>query len=138
MSDEVFRWSKELETGIASIDEQHKKLFSIANDFYIAMKEGKGREKIKEVVKELLDYSRYHFATEEKYFKKYNYPEFESHKKEHDFFVKKVEEIYNELKEGKTISVTIATYNFLVNWVKNHIMGTDMKYKDFLLSRGVK
>ncbi len=138
MVEGIFKWSSDLETGIKSIDEQHKKLFSIANSFYNAMKEGKGREVIKDIVRELLDYSKYHFQTEESYFKKYDYPEFEEHKKEHDFFVNKVKEILKELEEGKTISVTISTYNFLVSWVKNHIMKTDMKYRDFLLSKGVK
>ena len=44
-------WSDKLVTGVKECDEQHKKLVSLINEFYDAMKQGKG----KDVLDKMLD-----------------------------------------------------------------------------------
>ncbi len=85
-------WNDKLLTGIKECDEQHKKLVSLINDLYEAMKQGRGKEIIDKILNELASYADYHFSTEEKLMNKYGYPELSIHKKEHESFKKKVKE----------------------------------------------
>jgi hemerythrin len=43
------------------------------------------------VVDELIDYTQYHFSTEEKYMLEYAYPGYEQHKAEHEEFIDKIQ-----------------------------------------------
>ena len=49
---------------VARCDEDHKKLFSLISTLHEAMLAGKGSEKIKQVVSELSNYTKFHFSAE--------------------------------------------------------------------------
>jgi len=51
---------------------------------YNAMKAGKGKEALSTVLTELVDYTSYHFETEEQMLLQYGYAEYEAHKVMHD------------------------------------------------------
>ena len=61
----------------------------------------------------------------------------ENHKKEHAAFVAKVSGFKDGLEKGK-LSLTIEVVDFLSDWLKKHIMGTDKKYSSFLNDKGLK
>ena len=65
------------------------------------------------------------------------YPAYKPHKSEHELFVKTVNELQQKLDDGKLV-VTLEITNFIKDWIKNHIMGTNKKYSGFFLSHGVK
>ncbi len=130
-------WTEALSVKIAIIDRQHQKLVSMINELSDAMKQGKGKETLGRILNGLIAYTTTHFKTEEDYFQQYGYPETDSHKREHDAFVKKVSEFKAGFESGK-LSVTIETMNFLRDWLKNHILGTDQKYSQFLNEKGLK
>ena len=52
-------------------------------------------------------------------------------------FVAKVVEFREGLKSNKTV-LTMKVINFLNDWLKKHILGTDKNYSDFLSSKGLK
>lgn len=45
----LIQWTSALETGVESVDTQHKELVRQINSFHQFMKEGKGKEKTKEI-----------------------------------------------------------------------------------------
>jgi hemerythrin len=63
--------------------------------------------------------------------KMYAYPNYSSHKAEHDDAIQKVNKfiIAYERKEDK---LAIDVLNFLSNWLQNHILQTDRKYIPYL------
>ena len=126
-----------LQTKIASIDNEHIMLIGMINDFYENIKKKTNKELISGLLKKMRNYAEFHFATEEKYFRQFNYPDYESHKKEHDSFVEKVAELESKFNEGKVI-LSYEITSFLRDWLVNHIKGTDMKYVEFLVAQGVK
>ena len=127
-------WNEKFITGVKEADEQHKKLVGLINQLYDAMREGKGKEVIDAIIDELVRYADYHFKTEETLMSKYGYPELESHKREHELFVQKVQEFVEKKKKG-ALTLTMDVMNFLKNWLTNHILGTDKKYGPFLTSK---
>ena len=129
-------WNESMSVKINSIDEQHKKLFEMINDFYNNISKRSNDELILKLVSGMKNYTVMHFSTEERYMKQYKYPSYELHKKEHEDFIAKVNALEEKLKKG-TIIVSFEITNFLKDWIKNHIQNTDKQYSDFFLKHGV-
>lgn len=134
---ELMPWSQNLAININAVDSQHKKLVGMINNLHKAMKSGKGDQEITQILEGLLEYTKEHFGYEEKLFKQHGYPEYESHKKIHENFIKKINDFYTDLKQGKQ-SLSIDLMTFLMDWLTSHINGTDRKYVPHLKSKGVK
>lgn len=130
-------WNDNLSVGIIQIDAQHKNLVNMINSLYEAMTSGKGKDIVPKIIKDMFGYAVTHFSTEEKLMQQYGYPEYEAHKREHEAFVKKVQEFNAELLKGN-ITITSNVANFLKTWLVNHIQVTDKKYGPFLREKGVR
>jgi hemerythrin-like metal-binding protein len=131
-----FAWNSQLETGIKSIDDQHKILFDFISRLHEAMKKGQGNTVIGPILNDLASYTRTHFENEEKLFKAHKYPQEAGHKKIHDDLRAQVEDLRKKVETQKsTISVEVMT--FLRDWLQEHILGHDMRYAPFLKQKGV-
>lgn len=125
-----YEFTKEYHTGIDFIDEEHAKLFEIANRAYDLLTNQFVTDKydaIVAVLEELRDYTKYHFNHEEEYMKSINYPKRFSQLHQHTQFINKLES-YN-LKE---IDVNqqeglLEILDFLALWLQSHIKGMDKK-----------
>ena len=125
-----YEFTKEYHTGIDFIDEEHAKLFEIANRAYDLLTNQFVTDKydaIVAVLEELKDYTKYHFNHEEEYMKSINYPKRFSQLHQHTQFINKLES-YN-LKE---IDVNqqeglLEILDFLALWLQGHIKGMDKK-----------
>ncbi|MHC1728833.1 MAG: bacteriohemerythrin [Syntrophobacteraceae bacterium] len=132
----VFAWNSKYSVNVKEIDDQHKKLINMVTQLNEAMRQGKGKQILEKLLQDLVQYTRTHFAAEERLMKTHGYPEFEEHKAKHDKMTQKVLEVQKSFKDGKT-SITIEVMDFLEKWVDQHIMVTDKKYAPFLNGKGV-
>jgi len=130
-------WNEKLSIKIKSIDEQHKKLIEILNDFYDNIVNRSNIENTSKLIEKLKEYTVYHFAEEENYMKQFNYDYYETHKKSHELFIAQISEIEEKIKRGETV-MSLEMTMFLKDWIKNHIMVVDKKYSDFFIRNGVK
>jgi hemerythrin len=130
-------WNEALSVNIKSIDDQHIKLIQMLNEFYDNITNRSNIENISKLLISLKKYTQEHFSLEENYMKQYHYPLFNAHKREHDFFLAKVEGIEENLKNGKLV-LSLDVTSFLFDWLKNHIKGTDKKYSDFFIENGIR
>ena len=133
----LINWNDSLSVKVEEIDQQHKKLIAMINELNDAMRAGKGKDVLGKIVDSLISYTATHFKTEEKYFAQFGYPDTDNHKQEHVAFVKKVTD-FKDGFEKKKLSLTIEVMDFLSDWLKNHIMGTDKKYTQFFNEKGLK
>lgn len=133
----LIKWNETFSVHIEEIDKEHKQLVMMVNDLTDAMKTGKGRDVLGEILEGLIAYTASHFRTEEKYFKQFHYPHAVEHKKEHADFVKNVLEFKEQFDQGKS-TVSVNVLQFLSKWLQAHIKEADMKYSTFLNDRGVK
>ena len=125
-----YEFTKDYHTGIDFIDEEHAKLFEIANRAYDLLTNQFVTDKydaIVAVLEELRDYTKYHFNHEEEYMKSINYSKRFSQLHQHTQFINKLES-YN-LKE---IDVNqqeglLEILDFLAVWLQGHIKGMDKK-----------
>lgn len=127
---ELITWDNSLITGISIIDAQHKVLINKLNKLNITASTSRGSE-LNILLDELLEYTFYHFETEEDYFEEYDYEEKEAHLKEHDDFRKYLKKFLTEdIKDNSNLQNELL--NFLKKWVEHHIKDVDMKYVDYL------
>jgi hemerythrin len=133
----LIQWNGGLNVGVIEIDKQHQKLVGMINDLNDAMKQGKGKDILGEIINGLANYTVTHFRIEEKYFDQFGYPDTNNHKKEHLNFTKKVTEFKDRFDKGK-IGLSIEIMNFLSNWLQNHIKRVDKKYGPFFNEKGLK
>ncbi len=132
----VFAWSEKYSVNVREIDAQHKRLIGLVSQLHTAMSQGKGKEALDKILKDLIQYTRTHFADEERIMKVNGYPEYEAHKTKHISMTQKVANIYKDYQDGKA-TITFEVMNFLENWLDKHIMGTDKLYSTFLNDKGI-
>ena len=130
------KWSKDLETGVEIIDNQHKEMFKQVKDFLKAVEEKRSEQEIIKLVKFLENYIIDHFNTEEEYMEKYEYPGTSYHKKEHIIFKETVTNIVIKVEtDGPRIDVIIQATQSSGNWLINHIQKVDKKMATYLKSK---
>lgn len=128
-----FEWDEIYELGIQEIDLQHKKLISISNELYDIATKGDVNLKItmSKILKNLTDYTVYHFTSEEEFMKKYGYQGAPMHKIAHDNFVAEVTQQIKNLSEGSQEDVLIF-YDYIANWILAHIAKADKIWATFV------
>ncbi|KAB2869124.1 MAG: bacteriohemerythrin [Bacteroidales bacterium] len=122
-----FNWDAKYAFNIESIDNEHKALVGMIDELYTAMKNGNSKNIIKDIVQNLITYTKVHFRREEMLLKSIGYTDFVAHEEEHDSFIAKVSEFKKKLDTGKT-DFTIEVASFLRDWLTNHILVSDKKY----------
>lgn len=132
----LFNWNNSYSVGIQEIDNQHKILIGLINDLHDGMKQGKGKEVLGGILKELVRYTVFHFGFEENLLEKNVYPELSTHKKAHVGLIDQVNKLNIDFESGNKV-LTMEVMAFLKDWLGNHIMGTDKKYTAHLNSKGV-
>lgn len=134
----LFDWNDEYSVGVYQMDNDHKKLFSIVNKLHEAMKDGIAEAAVAGIIKELLDYTRFHFEEEEKLMEGINYPGLSAQKSAHKMLISKIEEFKQEAANGMAIFVASKLVNTAVDWLKNHILVLDKRYQEEMTSKGIK
>ena len=132
----LISWNQDLSVQVAQFDNQHKELVGLVNDLHDAMASGKGNTVLGKTLAKLIDYTKTHFAAEEKLMKQHSYPGYLSHKMEHDTLTRKALEIRTTFDSGKMV-MSVELMNFLKDWLTKHIKGVDKKYGPFFLSKGI-
>jgi hemerythrin len=130
-------WKDEFSVEVQSIDNQHKKLFGMLNELFEAMRAGKGSQVAPTIVKNLVAYTREHFANEEKMMLQAGYPQYAAHKVEHDKLTAEVAKMVQELESGK-LAVSVQLLDFLKKWLQSHILSTDKKYSAHMRAAGIR
>ena len=120
----LFAWTDELSVGNQFIDDDHKKLIKLVNDFHDAMEQGRGNEVIGKVLNNLIIYTKQHFKREEDEMQRIKYQRLLAHQLEHDKLIKEVTELQNNFAGGKAM-LSIKVSKFLRDWLLTHILQTD-------------
>jgi len=134
--DEI-KWTPELSVGVNEIDEQHQKLYAIIDELVRAQSAVLEKSAVLAIITQLVDYSDYHFRTEDNYMIENSYPLFLSHRKEHLAYIKKMGTLIDDL-ENKGTTLTDDILVFLCNWWQTHIAESDLKYARYIKAQKKK
>jgi hemerythrin len=128
-------WKEEFVTGIPIIDEQHRKLFEIGERLYGMLdnpETADHSESLKQVLKELTGYAKYHFEFEEGLLEAAGYPALEVQEREHERFFAKVEELSAKDLEINPVETTREVLEYVLQWIGTHILEKDMDYQTYV------
>jgi len=123
------QWIAEYSVGNKEIDEQHKALFTMINDFF--HQDGKQAAII--IFQNLSSYIDLHFEAEENLLRQINYPNTEEHIQKHAELREKFHLLQKKL-DDYNIDIHHKIAMFLYNWLAKHILKSDMEYKSYALS----
>jgi hemerythrin len=118
-------WTKDLNTGIDVIDEQHKRIVNYINQLDKAIIRNDDRI-VGVILTELFDYCYSHLAFEEHLMLKAGYPHLKPHKATHDMFAKRLEKFQAKYNAGENIAIQL--HEMLSAWFIHHIKQMDMAY----------
>ena len=134
------KWESELSTSVGMIDNQHKNLIKKIQNLTTAIHHNRPGMEVINLIKFLEDYSGSHFSTEEKYMKKYKYPETVFHIRQHREFMKTLIDL-KKLYSGKTrIDIDMAKHLQYELWqyFREHISVVDAVLAAFLKKTGAR
>jgi hemerythrin len=135
----TLEWTQDLAVRIELIDEQHKMLFQRANDVSQAIDNGQALTQIIKTLDFLIDYTHFHFSTEENHMQSNNYPGLEAHQTSHRELVNTLNDLERDFKEeGATFQLADALNSFLNNWLVKHIKGIDVQFGNFLKEKDIQ
>lgn len=132
----IVNWSDDYALQINEIDSQHKVLFDLLNDLWVAVRDKKDVSELHKILAGLEKCTLEHFAQEQSMMERSNYPDYKKHLAAHHGFVAKIAEEKAKLAAGQPI--TDELMRFLMDWLSSHIMTMDRAYADYFESKGVK
>lgn len=122
-----YELTKDLETGNALIDSEHRQLFNAVNQLMDACSTGQGRGKIESTAKFLEGYVKKHFGDEEQLQKTSKYPAYPTHKLFHDGYIRQLDVVCDAIaKDGPSIA-NLSRLNTQIGILVNHIRTEDKK-----------
>jgi hemerythrin len=132
----LFAWDDRLALNVALIDEEHRSLFALAQRLYEAMAAGQARERLGDILFELLRYTRVHFAHEEHLMERHAYPRLSGHRRQHHDLTDRVQDFHARFVSGET-GLGLDLLQFLRTWLDEHIATSDAHLAAWLWSRGI-
>lgn len=124
----LVQWEESYRLGLKEIDEQHKVLFDIMNELWMAIVRRASSSEMLGIVNELERYTVSHFSEEERFMQGINYSAFEAHCAQHAAFVERIHAARVELLNGKQIDLQLL--HFLRDWLVRHIGSEDRSYSN--------
>ena len=122
-------WDSVWNIGHAEIDKQHQKWVEIFNRLEQAVltKDNEDLDGLtKDTLKEMVDYTRYHFNSEEQVMQEMGYPESYHHWRLHKDFDGIIYEKFRSLENGSLI-LNSDLLSLIKNWLLQHIQIEDKK-----------
>lgn len=125
------KWSDEYASGIEQIDDQHKMIFKMAEDFRAALDEGLGQRVYGGMLESLDLYVRTHFGFEERCMEKYACPVADGNKKAHAKFVEVLSGFQQRYTaSGFDRSDARSLVDTVDQWLADHICRIDVRLRE--------
>lgn len=123
------QWHDKFSVNNLEIDNQHKILFELLNNLEQATYSTEFEDVIPNTLEKLSNYVEVHFSTEEKYMTEKGFTGLQQHHEIHEALKERVhEEIRLNETQGYSTLKVMHLYNFLREWIENHILIEDHKF----------
>jgi hemerythrin len=124
--------SKDMETGVAKIDAQHRELVDRINAVTAMGAKSATKEETQKTLDLLGEYIVKHFSDEEALQEQAGYPKYEWHKGQHQQYVAEFQKLKKEfMTNGQSPKFTLDLSNSIINWIVKHIKSVDVEFGKF-------
>jgi hemerythrin-like metal-binding protein len=94
------------------------------------------KQELKRIVTDIINHAKGHFEYEEGLMQKYRYPDYQTHKKEHERLLRELKTYHGRLNDGGKILIS-EIIHFLKSWLVKHTLTVDRKYINLFHSKGL-
>lgn len=130
----ILSWHDQYLIGARTIDDEHKALFALINEFHTHWVERRDVKEIAVVLNKLIQYSEQHFMDEESIMEKEGYPKLAHHREEHEQLIQTVFKLNEEFVERRELA-SHEIQKFCKHWLVDHIVYSDYEFRDFLAAK---
>jgi|TARA_Y100000310_G_scaffold286289_1_gene310321 hemerythrin len=136
-------WSESFSVGVKTLDDQHKTLIAMINALIDASDGEDASDVLSASIASMIEYAATHFDEEERLMLEYDYPDYETQRRQHGEFIAKTGEfIERTAKFGAdgglhVSSISDEALDYLQEWWLHHILEEDMEYKSFFKKKNV-
>jgi hemerythrin len=123
----IMNWDQTLDIGVAAMNKEHRDILDAMNKIFDAHEAGQKGEVINQLVARLGDVCTRHFADEENFMAKTDYPGLHTHKLIHIQLLENFSEHAEVIKADGGMA-NDKFFGFLKRWLVAHIKGIDIKY----------
>ena len=128
-------WTPDLSVGVEMIDNQHKMCFEKAEELFEAGRKHQAKEYVGELLAFLDDYTKKHFADEEAYMLRIQYPGYAQQKKEHTAFIAQLTKLRGDYDaSGGNLLVILNANQMVIDWLTKHISTMDKQIGQYAKS----
>ena len=126
---DIFPWNDHFDTGISTIDAQHRKLVELLNTLAGHVTYQTDLPQLNGIIDALLDYTAYHFHAEEAIWAKHlpGDASVAEHMEVHAGFVRTVQRLKDEQAVKPAEQIVQDALAFLSRWLVSHIIETDKR-----------
>ena len=132
----MLNWDASYSVGVKVLDDQHKKIIDFINELEQALVVKDNRNAVVKVLNGLVSYTKEHFATEELYFRQFDYDKTDDHIAEHVELIAGVEKLVYQFEIGDALDIN-KVMAFLKTWLIEHILGADQEYVSCFQENGL-
>jgi hemerythrin len=127
----ILSWHDQYIIGERTIDEQHKMLFKLINDFHTHWSQVHEPKEIAMLLNKLIQYCEHHFVTEESIMEKEGFPRLEQHRHDHEKLANSIFLLNEEYAERRELASN-DVQKFCKHWLVDHIINSDYEFRDYL------
>ena len=132
----LLTWNHNCTVGVKALDDQHGILMDTINDLRLALVRGCGRDQVSELLKQLIEFTRMHFASEEQLMEQSGFPGLAAHRVEHQRMLEQLLASAQHVQHGADVQMRQLLCNLRDGYIE-HIGGPDQEYGPWLNERGV-
>lgn len=124
----MYEMKKEYLTGIPQIDEEHTRIFELAEQAYQLLQDEHRYDKYDDLVylvEELKNYTKYHFQHEEEYMESIDYQAIFIQRVQHKDFIEKLDDFNIDEEDSEHEDTIIDLLNLITEWLIDHILKMD-------------
>lgn len=129
-------WKDDYDVNVAVMDSQHRRLAELVDQLHTAFRAKQTGKEISATLRELIAFTRLHFATEEELMLKYAYPGYPAHQAEHKMLLGQMNRLAGYLEQNAAISFD-SEADVSEDWVTKHLLERDAPLGKFLNEQGV-
>ncbi|OJX71755.1 hemerythrin family protein [Magnetospirillum sp. 64-120] len=134
----MLAWEHGYKIGQWEMDAEHLILFSLLNQLDININADLAEECVHDVLTALDAYIDYHFAHEEALMKAWGYPGLDQHAALHHQFMVEISRLRQSIDSEDILRGALKVRGFVLEWLLNHIMETDVEYARFIAEKAKK
>jgi hemerythrin-like metal-binding protein len=126
-------WTESYRLGIPMLDDDHRKLVDLANQFFLRAQSGAAMEVLDGILEDLIDQTSRHFKQEEILLDRHGYPDLASHRGQHDRLILQMRYYLSAAREDSVVrEFTVDRMEYLAHALVGHILDEDRPCRPYL------